>query len=731
LDEHEKRTKTTLNKSNEFDNDYYRLTRYLKHVEELFDWREGWLASKEQEVQKIHEQLADYQKQETAVNENIEENRRIVEKLIPKITEYEMQVAVLNQTISERNTQITNLNQWVTDKLRQNESLQHIVFERDSNITKLKKEVFENEQRINELNQVIVKSGLQITDLCKSVAERDMHITEEDQTIKKNESRILQLDQTVKDLNEKIDGKDQTIHELTKIVEENGKSIVKLTDQVSTIANSSGWALLQSLWSIRLWLAPRNSRREKIFLWLKRGPLNKGKKNSTSIWSRFLQNKKVYQALRNIYRKLPAHFERKNYWAKKILSNVPEFQHTKLQIQTDQTSVITNVFSASNENGLLIPPRKRVLVVEHRLPTPDKNSSSLRIYSILKLIAGLGWEFTFVSDSLATNYNWILSDIKKELPKYENLLMGLGGTFKYGKQVLIDHLKSEGGSYRFAILSYPEIMYSYSPLVRAFMPNAKLVYDTVDLHGVRFYREAIIKNNDASLLEKAKYYNNMECANFESSDIVIAITDQERKEILKRVPNARVEIIQNIHSVFTNVPALELRQGLLFIGHYLHSPNEDAIIYFINEILPLITERLGNINLYVLGSSATKAVLDCASVFVHIVGYVEDPKPWFDKARVFIAPLRYGAGMKGKIGLSLSYGLPVVSTLIGVEGMLLEDKNQVLIADSPGDFANSVVQLYQDPMLWQKLSKNGQAHITQYFSEEVAQETLIKILNSQ
>ena len=211
---------------------------------------------------------------------------------------------------------------------------------------------------------------------------------------------------------------------------------------------------------------------------------------------------------------------------------------------------------------------------------------------------------------------------------------------------------------------------------------------------------------------------------------VIAVTDTEQREILKRAPDAKVEIIPNIHTVIEETPPFESRQGLLFIGHYLHTPNEDAIFYFVDEILPSIKEQLGNIPFFILGSSVTKSMKRVKSDSVHLIGYVEDPKPWFNKARLFVAPLRYGAGMKGKIGQSLGLGLPVVTTSIGAEGMVLENGKHILIADNPMDFANEVVKLYQDPVLWNKLAELGRLHISQHFSETAARGIIQKIFQS-
>ena len=114
-----------------------------------------------------------------------------------------------------------------------------------------------------------------------------------------------------------------------------------------------------------------------------------------------------------------------------------------------------------------------------------------------------------------------------------------------------------------------------------------------------------------------------------------------------------------------------------------------------------------------------------------MIGYVEDPIPWFARARVFVAPLRYGAGMRERSRQSLSLGLPVVTTSIGAEGMHLEDSKNVLIAQSAKDFAAAVVRLYQDPILWRTLAENGRTYIAQHFSSSAARETLARLLQAE
>jgi len=152
------------------------------------------------------------------------------------------------------------------------------------------------------------------------------------------------------------------------------------------------------------------------------------------------------------------------------------------------------------------------------------------------------------------------------------------------------------------------------------------------------------------------------------------------------------------------------------------------MLYFVNQVLPKVRELIGEVPLYLVGSSVTKKIVELASESIHVIGFVEDPEPWFARAKVFVAPLRYGAGMKGKIGQSLSLGLPIVTTSIGAEGMGLETEKHVLIADCPNNFAAAVARLYGDALLWKTLSENGKLHVDLNFSQDSAGKAIDKLI---
>jgi len=191
-----------------------------------------------------------------------------------------------------------------------------------------------------------------------------------------------------------------------------------------------------------------------------------------------------------------------------------------------------------------------------------------------------------------------------------------------------------------------------------------------------------------------------------------------------------VEVLSNIHHIFPVSKGFSERRDLLFIGGFIHPPNVDAVVWFTDEIFPLVQREIPEVRIYVVGDDPPPSFRAFDSDTVKVTGYVQDVTGFFSDCRVFVAPLRYGAGIKGKINQSMSYGLPVVTTTIGAEGMGLIHGENALIADDPGDFADEVIRLYRDEALWNRISSGSQENVKQFFSYEAAVTAIKGILSS-
>lgn len=363
-------------------------------------------------------------------------------------------------------------------------------------------------------------------------------------------------------------------------------------------------------------------------------------------------------------------------------------------------------------------PGRRVLVVDRRIPTPDQDSGSVRMFAILKLARRLGHEVTFAADG------------EEPAGPYAAALERLGIEVVRGVGATVEHLRARGSEYGVALLSRPEAAEQYLTIVRAYALGATVVYDTVDLHWVRFARAADVTGDPRARAE-ADRYRRLERLNASCADLTLTVTEQDRDALLRDVPGARVAVLPNIHDCAEAPPPWEGRRDLLFVGGFDHAPNVDGVEWFVERVLSLVHGSLPGVVLDVVGSKVSDRVKRLRSATVRIVGHVPCVDPLLDAARVFVSPLRYGAGMKGKIGQSMARGLPVVTTSIGAEGMKLVDGENALVADDPAAFASAVVRLYTDERLWSRIARSSVRHVEEHFSETAVLERLANVLSTE
>jgi len=381
-------------------------------------------------------------------------------------------------------------------------------------------------------------------------------------------------------------------------------------------------------------------------------------------------------------------------WEDKLPINIPVFAHI---------------------GDLLNPLRQpSVLVIDATLPSFDEDSGSLRLYTLLKIWTNLGYRVTFFPDNLDSNF------------KYRHALEALGVEVFHANYGIADAIAHR--QFDFALICRVDIGQRYIPFVRLLSPNTVIFYDTVDIHYIREQRQAEIENNP-ELAIRAKHTKRKELANCISADKTITVTEDDGYHLQQELPNLEFAVIPNIHQQ-QPVPttSFEQRDGLVFIGNYNHQPNEDAMYFFVQDVLPKIHKRLPNVRLYLIGSNMKDKLKALASQYVEIIGWVNEVEPEFAKRRVFVSYLRYGAGMKGKLGQALSLGLPVVSTTIGAEGMGLKNGETALIADEIDSFAEAVSHLYNDSELWNKLSQQGRNYIEEQYGETAVKNKLQTIL---
>lgn len=348
----------------------------------------------------------------------------------------------------------------------------------------------------------------------------------------------------------------------------------------------------------------------------------------------------------------------------------------------------------------------RVLIIDHAFPTPDQDAGSQVTLETVAAFQELGFQVNF----LPINLHWTAD---------ARLLQRVGIKCFYSPYVhsLEEYFnKHPAVPYRVIVLFREICAARCLPLIRTAAPDATVFYHTVDLHYLRAQREAALLR-DPDKMSQAERTKVRELALVRSADCTIVVSEVERDLLLREIPRARVHCLQFVHEPSRSVPGYDLRRDLVFLGGYRHPPNVDAVLYFVRDIFPLIRQVLPDVRLTILGSHPPAEVLGLAAVEgVDVVGYVPELAPWFEKCRISIAPLRYGAGIKGKVATSLSFGVPCVATTIAAEGMGAENGRELLIADDPQHFASAVVAAYTDKALWQRLSENGLAFVERNYS---------------
>lgn len=358
-----------------------------------------------------------------------------------------------------------------------------------------------------------------------------------------------------------------------------------------------------------------------------------------------------------------------------------------------------------------------VLVADHQVPTPDRDSGSMRMHRLLLALLELGQRVVFFPINGAV------------LQPFTADLQGRGVTVIPDAAGQERFLREAGAALRLAVLSRPQVAWTLLEELRMHAPHCLVSYDTVDLHFLRLQRQAELTPSTGTA-GKAAASRELELGLVRATDLTIVVSEHEQRLLRSLVPAADVRVLSNVHHVADEVPGPQDRHGLLFVGSFDHLPNRDAARWMAREVLPLVHRHHPGTVLHVVGSNPPPDVLELGSDTVEVHGWVADLLPLHQRCRLSVAPLRFGAGVKGKVGESMAAGLPTVCTPIAVEGMGLVDGQDVLVATDPAEFAERVVILLEDDALWRALSESGARTIAARFGPDVARAAVQDLLDT-
>ncbi|MBD0272207.1 MAG: glycosyltransferase [Acetobacteraceae bacterium] len=351
------------------------------------------------------------------------------------------------------------------------------------------------------------------------------------------------------------------------------------------------------------------------------------------------------------------------------------------------------------------------LLVDDHWPRPDRDAGSIEISNLAEALMGFGFEVWFAADrDHAADVGGGSSGRDALTAKGVRCLRPADapsvGAF----------LEREGGRFALVVLNRVYCGGRFLEDAQRHCTGARIVFNTIDLHYLRLQREAELRG-DADGLAAAAAVREREEVLAREADVTVVVSDAERDLLAASVPGANIVVLPLAREVRPPRTPYAGRSGVGFIGGFAHAPNLDAVCFFLAEVWPLVLRGNPRCEFSIVGAGLPTGVLDRAPGAVRYLGHVADAAPWFESLRLTVAPLRFGAGVKGKVVSSLAAGVPCVATPVAVEGMGLRDGDGgVLVAATSEALADRVLRAHDDPGVWAELSEGGLAHVAARFS---------------
>jgi GT2 family glycosyltransferase/glycosyltransferase involved in cell wall biosynthesis len=352
--------------------------------------------------------------------------------------------------------------------------------------------------------------------------------------------------------------------------------------------------------------------------------------------------------------------------------------------------------------------RQRALFIDDSVPEPDKDAGSNAALQHMLSLQRLGYKVTFIpADNMA------------RIEPYTTALQRRGIECLYHPfcPSVEDALKKRRMPFDLVYLHRYSNASKYGGLIRQLFAEARILYNVADLHFLRMQRQAEVES-DPKLWDKADQLRRLELSAMSFVDCVIVHSEAEASLLREIAPEVEVRVIP------WTIPLLDITKrettdpAIAFIGGYRHTPNVDAAKWAADSIMPSLREAVPGIELLLVGSHMPAEISALAARDIVPLGYVPSLDSVFERVRLTIAPLRFGAGLKGKVLDSLAAGLPCVMTSIAAEGVELPGELQSLIADDAATLAMRIATLCHDDAEYRRVVAAGRAHVAANYSSE-------------
>jgi GT2 family glycosyltransferase len=417
-----------------------------------------------------------------------------------------------------------------------------------------------------------------------------------------------------------------------------------------------------------------------------------------------------------------AEFNWKNYCFHNFLSpystKITALEHQLESLSKNANTKINALHSKCEPFWLSYNHNKNFAIFNHSVPTPDIDSGSNRLYEILKILIDLKY-----------NIYYITHDLIPKNPEYVKNLYNIGIKSVIGinkeKDIYCDSiyesLIKDGINFDICMFCFYNMFDNYHEKILSITPSVKTILDSVDVHWLRLSRGSIGNKKEKNIEKKC----------YEKADVVFAVTENDRAEILSECNNANVKILSNIHTMLNCKPNYE-NKNLVFVGGSNHTPNIDASIKAIVAYKNFLKKNPSHKNskLFLVGKKFDNKTIalsnQCPSI--KILGHLNNSELddlYKNNTYAILAPITWGAGIKGKICQGISYNLPIITTDIGNEGIDLVDGESGFIGNSDHDIESKIKQcLETDKKSLYKMTSNAQHRLKKMLGKDSAKQVL-------
>ncbi|MFQ6034255.1 MAG: glycosyltransferase [Sedimentisphaerales bacterium] len=436
-----------------------------------------------------------------------------------------------------------------------------------------------------------------------------------------------------------------------------------------------------------------------------------------------LQRPDIHKYLKSLY--VVYHECFVGYWLKgyveqmqtaDAVTKLPNFD-CRLPIENRKSQI------ANRKSGAL-----RITFISTNTPGFDIGSSNLRIYYILKILVNKGHKIDYLYFSRYDHDSRYKAafDSAVNFIQAQPTVSDFNDYLRFHKVEELDYVWITN----LWSVDYLDLAAQLTRWLKYHHPQTKVIIDTMDFHYKKLMRKFDVSQDNRDLL-KAEQFLEVERQLYPLADKVVTVTEIERRDILESIANiSEVSIIPNIHRPLPQTPPLQQRKHICFIGGFHVSHNVDAVKWFLKEVFPIIVEKAPAVEFHILGfgNEKFKNGLE-VSANIKVIGYVEDAESAVANYRVFVCPMTYGAGMKGKLGTAAASGTPIVTTTVGAEGFDFVDGRSCFIADEAGDFAQKCLWLLSEDSLWNQFSIKAKEEIAEKFSIKAVSQKIDALLS--